>query len=69
MTVTPPPCNGAVIVGVVEAFARHWPHLKPPMFRADDVLPLLAGNDREYNAASALLEAERVHYQPGQEPD
>ncbi|WP_433621624.1 hypothetical protein [Nocardia sp. CA-120079] len=68
MSVAPPPNDGHTIVRVVEAFARNWPHLKPPNFRAADVLPLLHGDDREYAAASALLEAGRVWYPDGEQP-
>lgn len=56
------------IVGVVEAYRRHWPHLSLPLFRAEDVLPLLEGDDRDIDAAIALLDAGRVHYRPGEEP-
>ncbi|MGY4098466.1 hypothetical protein ACW2Q0_02700 [Nocardia sp. R16R-3T] len=50
---------------VVEAFQRNWPHLRPPIFRAADVLPLLHGDDREFAAASALIDSGRVHYPDG----
>ncbi|MGY1946681.1 hypothetical protein [Nocardia asiatica] len=66
MSYTPPPNDARTIVGVVEAYERHWPHLKPPMFRSVDVLPLLQGDDREYNAAVKLLDAGRVHYPEGE---
>lgn len=68
MSIEPPPLDGIDIIGVVEAYSRTWPHLKPPIFRAADVLPLLAGDDRAYDAAVTLLEAGRVHYPPGEEP-
>ncbi|MBF6289296.1 hypothetical protein [Nocardia cyriacigeorgica] len=58
-------CAGPVIVGVVEAYARNWPTMPPPLFRSADVLPLLHGDDREFTAASTLLDAERVHYPEG----
>lgn len=64
MTAEPPPLDGRYIVGVVEAYARNWPHKKPPLFRWPDVEPLLAGDDREFAVASALLEADRVHFRP-----
>lgn len=67
MTAEPPSAPGPVIVGVVEAYARNWPHKKPPLFRWPDVEPLLAGDDREFAVASALLEADRVHFRPGEE--
>ncbi|WP_280187358.1 MULTISPECIES: hypothetical protein [Nocardia] len=61
----PMPCAGSVIVGVVEAYARNWPGKLPPLFRSADVLPLLHGDDREFAAASTLLDADRVHYPEG----
>ncbi|MFE7744467.1 hypothetical protein [Nocardia sp. NPDC057455] len=64
----PPPNDAKTITGVVEAYARHWPHLKPPMFRAADVLPMLQGDDRAYAAACVLLDAGRVHYEEGEGP-
>ncbi|SNY84270.1 hypothetical protein SAMN04244553_3612 [Nocardia amikacinitolerans] len=67
MSVEPPACAGPVIVGVVEYWARRYPHLKPPIFRAEDVMPLLHGDDAAYNAASTLLDAERVHFPEGDE--
>lgn len=65
--IRPAPLDPIHIVGVVEAYRRNWPHLGLPMFRAEDVLPLLNGDDRDIDAAVALLEAERVHYAPGDE--
>ncbi|MEV4241185.1 MULTISPECIES: hypothetical protein [unclassified Nocardia] len=67
-SVSPPACKGKTIVEVVEAFQRNWPHLKPPIFRAADVLPLLQGNDREFAAASLLIDGGRVHY-PDRAPE
>ncbi|MGW4090065.1 hypothetical protein [Nocardia sp. NPDC004750] len=61
----PPRNPPEVIVGVVQAFQRNWPHLKPPLFHADDVLPMLSGDDAQYNAAVVLLDAERVYYPDG----
>lgn len=65
----PPACGAPLLVAVVEAYARNWPHLKPPMFRAADVLPLLHGDDREYGAAVLLLDSGRVHYPEGEQPE
>lgn len=66
MTATQPPAvPGSLIVAVVEAIQRNWPDRPPPIFRAADVLPLLAGGDREYAAASTLLDVNRVHYPEG----
>ena len=62
MSVEPPPVDGQIIVGVVEYYARKWPDKTPPMFRSVDVLPLLQGNDREYEAAMKLLDLGCVHY-------
>ncbi|MBF6358097.1 hypothetical protein IU449_26740 [Nocardia higoensis] len=66
-TAEPHPCPADIIVGVVECYARQFPHLKPPMFRFADVAPMLAGSDREYEAACVLFDHERVHYMPGEE--
>jgi hypothetical protein len=52
----------SLIVSVVEACQRNWPHLGPPMFHGDDVMQLLAGDDREHAAACVLIEADRVFY-------
>lgn len=60
----PPRLPGSQIVQVVETYRRRFTHL--PMFHADDVLPLLHGDDREYAAAEALLNAGRVFYPPGE---
>lgn len=66
MTAAPPPrLPGELVVRLVEAFQRNWPHLKPPICHADDVLPLLQGGDREFAAASTLLDADRVFYPNG----
>jgi hypothetical protein len=59
----PPRLPGELIVRLVEAYGRRNQRL--PMLHADDVLPLLHGGDREFAAASALLEAERVFYPEG----
>jgi hypothetical protein len=50
-------------VRLVEAYQRHYKHL--PLLHAHDVLPLLSGNDREFAAAEALLNADRVYYPEG----
>ncbi|MBF6350339.1 hypothetical protein IU448_15130 [Nocardia flavorosea] len=64
----PPPRMAADhIVAIVGAYERQFPHLKPPLFHADDVLPMLAGNDKEFQTASTLLEAYRVFYPAGSE--
>ncbi|MEU6583959.1 hypothetical protein [Nocardia sp. NPDC046763] len=58
---TPPPrLPGELIVRLVEAHKRGNLHL--PMFHADDVLPLLDGDEREIAAAAVLLDANRVFY-------
>lgn len=61
----PPRLPGELIVRLVEAHFRGSAHL--PMCHADDVLPLLRGDDREYRAAAALLEAGKVFYPLGYE--
>ncbi|MEU1550258.1 hypothetical protein [Nocardia sp. NPDC005745] len=59
----PPRLPGEFVVRLVEAYQRHYQHL--PLLHADDVLPLLRGDDREYAAAEALLNADRVYYPEG----
>lgn len=59
----------ALIVGVVGAYGRHWPEVRPPLFHAADVVPMLAGGDLEYEVASTLLDAGRVFYPPESVPD
>lgn len=67
MTSTQPPAvPGPLIVAVVEAIQRNWPRLRPPLFRAADVLPFLQGDDRSYAVAASLIDADRVHYPEGQ---
>jgi len=61
----PPRCSQSLIVSTVAAYARNFPHLGPPMFHADDVLPMLTGDDTHFETASALLEAGRVFYPDG----
>lgn len=63
---SPPRCAPSLIVSVVKAYRRNFPALKPPMFHADDVIPMLAGDDAHYETASALLEAGRVFYPDGE---
>lgn len=65
--VGPPRMPADLIVAIVGAYQRRFPHLAPPLFHADDVLPMLAGNDKEFQAASTLLEAYRVFYPAGSE--
>lgn len=57
---TPPRLPGQLIVQLVGAYQRNFQHL--PMLHAADVLPLLHGDDREFAAASALLDAGRVFH-------
>ncbi|WP_194818818.1 hypothetical protein [Nocardia sp. XZ_19_385] len=61
--VRPPRLPGSLIVGLVEAHQRGALHL--PIFHAEDVLPLLDGDDREIAAAAVLLEAQRLFYPGG----
>ncbi|GAB0108693.1 hypothetical protein JMUB6875_77310 [Nocardia sp. JMUB6875] len=57
----PPRLPGDLIVRLVEAHSRNsLRHL--PMCHADDVLPLLKGNDREYDAAVKLLDAAKLFH-------
>lgn len=59
---TPPPrLPGELIVRLVEAHGRGSLRYLP-VFHAEDVLPLLEGDDREFATATRLLEADRVFY-------
>lgn len=61
--VQPPRLPGDLIVRLVEAHGRGVTHL--PICHAADVLPLLQGGDREFAAASTLLDGGRVFYPEG----
>lgn len=58
-----------VIVGAVRVYRKRFEHMSLPMFHADDVIPMLAGEEDEFNAASALLDTDRVYFPPGAEYD
>jgi len=62
----PPRCSAEVIANTVGAYRRNFPHLKPPLFHAEDVIPMLSGDDKHFDAASALLEAGRAFYPDGE---
>lgn len=59
---SPPRVDGACVAAVVRAYQRNFPNAALPLFHADDVLPLLAGDDNDHSAAEALINADRVFY-------
>lgn len=63
---SPPRLPGELIVRLVAAYQRHFRHL--PLLHAEDVLPLLRGDDKEFATASTLLDADRVYYPEGTQP-